>query len=64
MATLEELLGITEKDVRELAAETFGGMPEMGNLDLAKRIVEIAEGHTTKQILVLGVMLAEIRDKR
>ena len=57
------MLGMTEKDVMKLSAELFDGKTEMSRFDLAKRIIEIADGHTTKQILVLGMMLEETRDK-
>ena len=63
MARVVEMLGITEKDVMKLSAELFDGKTEMSGSDLAKRIIEIADGHTTKQILVLGMMLEETRDK-
>jgi hypothetical protein len=63
MAGVVEMLGMTEKDVMKLSAELFDGKTEMSRFDLAKRIIEIADGHTTKQILVLGMMLAGIRDK-
>ena len=63
MARVVEMLGITEKDVMKLSAELFDGKTDMSGFDLAKRIIEIADGHTTKQILVLGMMLEETRDK-
>jgi hypothetical protein len=64
MAGFVEMLGMTEKDVMKLSAELFDGKTEMSRFDLAKRIIEIADGHTTKQILVLGMMLADTRDKK
>ena len=63
MAGVVETLGMTEKDVMKLSAELFDGKTEMSRFDLAKRIIEIADGHTTKQILVLGMMLARTIDK-
>ena len=63
MAGFTDLLGMTEDDIKELSKELFNGETEMRKLTLAKRIIEIADGHTTKQILVLGMMLATVADK-